>query len=177
MNCINKEFESYYIRYRHEIYRIALWITNNHCSAEDIVEETYIALYTHMLHAEKLDNVYPWLIVVAKRKSINLVKATKKFAPYNTDIERAQEIDIANQIFISDMLDCLYQRNKRWYQVIEMHYILGMTTAEVAAELKCTDVSVRNSLYRARKYLRGEYGNIPAVALLILFAASSCSNY
>lgn len=169
MDTINRDFEQYYINYKNDIYRVALWLLKDHNTAEDIVEDVFVKLYIHMLNAKNIANVRPWLILVVKRDALNYIKsADNNNLSLDSDIHAARQEINFNRLFVNDMLENLYRHNPRWYQVTEMHYFLGMSVGEIARELKCSEYSIKNSLHRARKYLQREYVEISTIIILIL---------
>lgn len=169
LDKINGVFEQYYMDYKQDIYRIALWMLKDRTAAEDIVEDAFVKLYTHMLNTENMSHVRPWLILVVKRDSLNYIKASNnKTLPLNSEIHTSRQQINFDRIFINDMLENLYQHNTRWYQVIEMHYFLGMSISEISSEFKCSEYSVKNSLHKARKYLQKEYEFAETTTVIVI---------
>ena len=170
MQRINSCFQEYYIAHRKDVYLTAYSILHNRTTAEDITEESFIELYTNMLCADNIRNVKAWLLIVAKRKSINYINSKSWSIAHLEDEHcgKSYENRIIDRVFVSEILNDLYSHNRFWYEVIEMHYVLGMSVREIASKLDCTEMSVINGLRRARIYLRKEYEFVEATTVIVV---------
>ena len=170
MEGINLHFQDYYSLYRKDVYLTAYSILHSQAAAEDITEEAFLELYTNMLHVDNIRNVKAWLLIVSKRKAINYAKSRNwNFSQLEEECcGKSFENQIVDRIFIGNILNDLYTHNKFWYEVVEMHYLLGMTVREIALTLNCTEMSVLNGLRRARLYLKKEYEYIEVTMVIVV---------
>lgn len=158
MRQIDLLFYDYYFKYWHLAYYAANRILKNRQAAEDVAEDVFETLYKTMLN-DRPPQINPggWITVTAERKAFNYLRNNKRLVPLEQDvIESSFSHDTENRIFLSKMLDKLYKRNKKWFDIVDKYYILGMSTREIAKEYGCSEQAVRNCLQRAKAYLKKE---------------------
>lgn len=155
-----------YDRYRHQVYRTALAITHDHVAAEDILQECFLRIYAY---ADRIDGsrpLSPWLYRVtvnlsytwSKRHNrvkisvdeiIDRLTSPSKSAPEST-VERQEIKDT-----IQEAIDRLPFGQKA---VVVLHYLNGLSLAEIAEILDCPVGTVKSRLYHARQNLKEDLG-------------------
>lgn len=169
MNQINSDFKRYYYDNWKLVYYAAYKILNIKESAEDVTSDVFVSLYKQMLIKPIAENkVRAWLVISAKRRAYNYMRDNKRFTPLDTDVpgnNLYHKID--DNIFVSDMLNCLHRHNKRWFDTIVKYYLLGMSASEIAVEYQCSEQAIRNMLQRAKDYLRSEYKSADVSLLFV----------
>lgn len=162
MNQINSDFRKYYSQYKQRVFYAANSILNHKEAAEDVTSEVFISLYKQMLVREIPENkLAPWLLISAKRRAYNYIRDNKRFVSLDPETpEGSFSPKSDDRIFVSDMLNRLHKRNPKWFDTIVDFYLLEMSAAEIAKENHCSEQSVRNTLQRARDYLREEYKKV-----------------
>ena len=53
-----------------------------------------------------------------------------------------------------------YKKNKKWFDICLMHFLLGMSIKEISEYYKCTESVIEGNLYRARKYIQKNYSSL-----------------
>lgn len=165
---LNKLFENYYFSYRNLVFSIAYDVLHDKYDAEDVVSDVFTKLYVHMLNCSEIRNVKPWLCTVARNQAYDYLNDKQHGSELSFDSVYSDNID--NHVFASEILNKLLKHNKQWFDVIGMHYVLGMSVKEIASELNCTSHSVRGNIHRAKKYLLNEYKeNVYSFIILLIF--------
>ncbi|MDO4308378.1 MAG: sigma-70 family RNA polymerase sigma factor [Eubacteriales bacterium] len=159
MNDINLVFQKYYFENWRLVFYAARNILRVKEAAEDVTNDVFVNLYKQMLTREiPEEKVKAWLVVSAKRMAYNYLRNNKRLVPLDIDIPGSDSFQrIDNSLFVNDMLNRLHKRSKRWFDITAKYYLLGMSTAELAEEYHCSEQAIRNTLQRARDYLRSEY--------------------
>jgi RNA polymerase sigma factor (sigma-70 family) len=126
--------------------------------------DVFERLYIHLQHG--INNVKPWLCVTTRNRAYDYLRLKNKMSNIDSAMSNCTLDTNVDRVFISDLLHQLYTHNKKWYDIVVMHYILGMSNQDISSELGCSRLAVKNILYRAKSYLKNQY---PELTLLICF--------
>lgn len=167
---MDSEFQKYYVEYQTLVFYTALGILKNQEAAEDIMNDVFATLYEYMSSGRPpVRKIRGWLIVTAKRRAYNYIRDNKRLVPISWDLAAEDSRGHAeNRVFASDILNDLYRHNKKWFDVMDKHYMLEMSTKEIAEEYRCSEQAIRNILHRALVYLRKKYKITDMFFLLFL---------
>lgn len=142
--------------------------------AEDVTQETFLAMYERMDYLEDA-TVKNWLLTVSgniakdylkKGGSIdtypmepeNIIEYVKGEAQSAEDaVEKKEERKAAAKL-CRTAFELLYQKNPNWYYVVVDSYMLDMSSKEIAAVLKTNAAHVDVMKHRAKSYLRRKLG-------------------
>lgn len=169
MDQINSDFRRYYYENWQLVYYTAYKVLNIREAAEDVASDVFVSLYKQMLvKPVPEDKVRAWLVISAKRRAYNYVRDNKRFVSLDANTPGDNLYHrIDDNIFVSEMLNCLHRHNKRWFDTIVKFYLLGMSASEIAVENQCSEQAIRNILQRARDYLRAEYKSTDVSLLFV----------
>ncbi len=155
-------FETLYNKYRDQLYRTALAITNDRCAAEEILQDCFLRAYDHIDGVDGCSSLRPWLhrIIVnlsynwaAKRRlrliSLEDVLGSLLTTPRNSP-ERAFERDELLQV----VYEALRSLSIPHRTVMVLFYLQGFSLAEIAYVQDCPVGTVKSRLHTARKTLR-----------------------
>lgn len=158
---MNKYFEKFYIQNKDTVFQSAYDLLRNTADAEDVVIEVFCKLYIYLKTNREIRNIPAWLRTVARTTAIDMIRKFGKESPILQE-NRFQQGDhcreVANKVFVSEILNDLHQKNPVWLEYIEMRYLLELSYDEIAAATGSTVPAVKNSVARAKKYLAGKYG-------------------
>jgi len=84
-----KDFESYWRKYKEEVFKKAAYITGNFETAEDITQDVYLKLFNE---PPKHNDVKPWLLRVAINLAYNFVRNKKTHTEKNKLIEENENV-------------------------------------------------------------------------------------
>lgn len=154
--------EHLFARYQRQIFQLALGVTRDIETAEEVLQDTFYRLYTH---AAKLDGtlpLLPWLYRVAANLSYNqsrrrsrLSESLQALAERLFDPVRRSPEHIAEhrelQSIIRTTLDELSPNHRA---VLVLHYLHDYSITEIASILDCPEGTVKSRLHHARKLLK-----------------------
>ena len=157
-------------KYKRMVYRVAIKITQNHEDADDVVQDAFLKVYD-AIHTFRMDASFEtWLYKVVVNLSINAVKRQKRrrecalsegmLAEAAVDVKRRAKLHADPHIhaekqelreWVTKAVDSLPFHHRT---VVILHEFEGLTHAEIATILNCSEGTVRSRLHYARKRLR-----------------------
>ena len=160
---VTQSFDSLCPKYRNDILALAKRYTNNVDEAEDLTQDTFIRAYRHWdnFKQETGDverDVKVWLKKILTNTFYTQWQREKKRAAATE--EYAQEIDESPEEESPEIERLRRVMNKlrpMYKEVLELHYINGLTYQEIADKLGIKFVQAQKRLYRARQYIKMYY--------------------
>ena len=157
-------------KYKRMVHRLALQITKNHEDANDVMQETFIKVY-QSIHTFREEAAFEtWIYRITVNEALNFVKRRerRRESPLSTTEESEydpivmQRAEMANdpQInaektelrhWVTKAVNSLSLKHR---VVVVLHELEGLTHAEIASILNCSEGTVRSRLHYARKQLR-----------------------
>ena len=157
-------------RYKRMVYRLAVQITKNHADADDVMQETFIKVY-RSIHTFRRDAAFEtWLYRIAVNEALNFVKRRerRRECTFETATEAEYEAtaryraQLANdpqahaekaelRQYVTEAVNSLPLKHRT---VVILHEFEGLTHAEIASILNCSEGTVRSRLHYARNKLR-----------------------
>ena len=157
-------------KYKRMVYRLAMQITKNHADADDVMQETFIKVYRSIRTFRKDAAFETWLYRIVVNEALNFVKRRERQRESTLEIasEAAYEAttryraQIANdphahaekselRHYVTEAVNSLSLKHRT---VVILHEFEGLTHAEIASILNCSEGTVRSRLHYARKKLR-----------------------
>lgn len=166
----NKQFELYFRENKDLILRQVLDKTGDYQAAQEICQQVFFQLYLNMDRIHP-DMIKPWLVRSAKHAIIDYFRR----AQFRKDMFTETSVAENGNLLIEESLDLYEEKrenaeltgrileevrevNEKWYEVLVMNCIDGMTYSEMAEELGMSVDALRARVYRARTYVRERYG-------------------
>ncbi len=155
---LKPDFETVFETYYDRVYQYAYTILLNRESAEDVVEETFLAAYAaYPGYDPARSSLATWLTRIAHNKAVNLVRSTR----YRR--ETAMPEDFADQSPAEQdepryTVLWLYARlTQEEREFLDLRYVMGLTDKEVGAlyslESKAVNKRYQRLLKRCRQFL------------------------
>ena len=157
-------------RYERNIYRLARHITQNPEDAEDILQETFLKAYEHLLDFQGNSKFYTWLVRIAVNQSLMKLRKRKSDDsvslddPYDTGEENlVREIAVwepnPEQTYSQEEMRAILEQAvdslpPTFRAVFARRDIEELSTEETAAILNLSIPAVKSRLLRARLRLR-----------------------
>ena len=150
---MNEFFEKIYYEYKDDVYRLALFYTQNKYDAEDIVQRTFIKMFKKLNNIQN-DNIKQYLLTITANECKDLFKS---FWRRNTnsifDIEiKASKIDSKE----NELLDELKRLPKKYRICIHLHYFYGYSVKEIAMIENINENTAKTRLSRGRMLLKNK---------------------
>jgi RNA polymerase sigma factor (sigma-70 family) len=169
----DEKFDNVYCQYKNLIMKVATDKLHDYHTAQEICQQTFLEYYLHIDNVEER-LIKPWLILVAKNAAIDYFRKASNKYEYKSDnielesnsmyeiisdygVERIVD-KIVQKDFIFKIMEELKEVNKNWYEVILSISILNKSQEETAKDLGISLSILRARLYRAREWIRKNYG-------------------
>ncbi|MBQ8902655.1 MAG: RNA polymerase sigma factor [Bacilli bacterium] len=150
---MNEFFEKIYYEYKDDVYRLALFYTQNKYDAEDIVQRTFIKVFKKLNNIQN-NNIKQYLLTITANECKDLFKS---FWRKNTnsifDIEiNTSKIDSKE----NELLDELKRLPKKYRICIHLHYFYGYSVKEIAMIENINENTAKTRLSRGRMLLKNK---------------------
>jgi RNA polymerase sigma-70 factor (ECF subfamily) len=161
-------FEKLYIRYREAIADLAFQYVGNYHDAEELLQDIFVRSFKAIKRYRPLPDArfFSWIYRIGINCAINFVKRRKRTPSWpgsegrEIHSETMQPLQPDTQYSNKEIREAFYKGLETLSPKQKMIFMLknseGMSTAEVAAHLNCSEGSVRKQLYRAVIKLRQE---------------------
>ncbi len=148
-------------KYSSKIYRLCLSLCGNHADAEDATQEAFIDAFRYLASLADKEKFYPWLCMIARRKSYKQIGSRMPFA----DLDEMEEFlsvgcDDTDHIIREEKRErvrkAVGKMSEKRRQVCELFYFKEKKISEIAFLLSLPEATVKSRLYDAREFLRKE---------------------
>jgi RNA polymerase sigma-70 factor (ECF subfamily) len=164
-------FDALFYRYRDGIFRIALAITKDPSTAEEIVVDTFARAHRAMARLEPDDSLRPWLYRVAINESYD--RQPRKGVTFSSVDDHADELVAGDEGSPSQLaeraelrrvvLACVDTLDPKHRTVVVLHYLNGLNLAEIAVIVECPVGTVKSRLHYALRRLRTHLSRHPGL--------------
>jgi RNA polymerase sigma-70 factor (ECF subfamily) len=170
-NGENAAFDVLVERYKERLYATVYHMTSNHEDANDLVQDTFIKAYKSLRGFRGQSSFYTWVYRIAVNRTINFIKRRKNRSQYSLDdldssiqtdpdlVELMSHVTPRREVALTELQEklneALQQLSEPHRAVVVMHDIQGMTHADIARVMKCSEGTVRSRLFYARQQLQG----------------------
>ncbi len=154
--------------YQAEAVQAAYLITGDRAAAEDVVQTAFLRAFERIDRFESSRPFRPWFLRVVVNDALKVAARQKRHislegeqhAEYQALVQRLDttrrepEEAIQRKELAEKVRQALDRLSPRQRAAVVMHYFLGLSTAEMADQLKCASGTVRWHLSAARERLR-----------------------
>ncbi|WP_292981387.1 sigma-70 family RNA polymerase sigma factor [Mycobacterium sp.] len=149
-------FESIVARHGASVLRVARAVLG-HADADDAWSETFLAAMKAYPDLPGDANVEAWLVTIAHRKAIDIVRATARRAtPVPDAPDRPDHVDNRH----ADLTEAVAELPPRQRQAVAYHYLAGLPYAEIAPIVGSTAAATRRAAADGIATLRRIYSPI-----------------
>ena len=142
-------FEDFYHLTSKRVFYTALAILKTKESAEDIVQETFISFIENIQKYKIGANVYAYLTVIARNKSINVYNREKRLDFDEDELNKASYNMDTNHLSVEEILSNLKDETDR--EIVTYHIICGYKFREIG---KIINMPLGTVLWRYNKALK-----------------------
>lgn len=175
----NIGFNKIYNDYKNLVLKVAHTYTGDLDTAEDIMQETFLALYKDMSekgveNIEEYSNIESWLFTTAKHRALNHRKKIRRIissdAAEDSDTIQEPISESLESEYLSEMTEkmrgelherifaALMKKNERWHEAIMMICYLDIPVTEAATRLHMTENALYVMMHRARNWIQNQFG-------------------
>jgi len=138
--------------YEKTIYKVALNAAGNIADAEDITQDTFVALFDSNVVFDDDEHVKRWLIRVAVNKSRDLWKSA--WRSRTRFFDELTEPSVTFESEEAELLIALGKLPSKYRVALYLFYYEGYTTGEIAEIAGISEPAARKRLSRARMQLK-----------------------
>jgi RNA polymerase sigma-70 factor (ECF subfamily) len=148
--------------YDRQLWAIVAFSVRDRNRAEDVMQETYMAVYSSLDRYERGRDFGAWIRTIArnmcrrtlrsKLRDRNLLKNYTDEVAVRADLERVEDTDIEQRIrYLNECLNRLPQHSRR---LMDLRYTRGRRVNEIAKEADRTAGTIKKMLFRIRVALK-----------------------
>jgi RNA polymerase sigma factor, sigma-70 family len=151
-----------YNLYKPKVYKTAYMILNDSSTAEDILQEVFIQIYSKI---NKLDNVEAferWIYRITVNCCMKYFKKNKRFGSLITESNFKEEEDLTdlpeeqliNKEFVQEVWNIICSLPEPQRVPIVLFYYNEISIKEIASIMKCSEGTVKSRLHYGKKYIK-----------------------
>lgn len=173
-------FRIVFDRYKDRFYAAALKMTHSPDTAEEIVQEVFVALWQRRSGLQDVENPVSYLFtIVYNTISRHFKKLAVEKSMKSKILEKAQRAENYTEQIV------LEKESRQWLQHIinrlpsqqQLIYKLskedGLSRSEIAKQLDISPNTVKNHLLKAMQFIRVHWGEVMVIAALFLHEIKS----
>ena len=157
-------FDALMARYQGLVFTVAMTCTRDRDEALDICQNAFLKGYERLGSLRDGERFKYWIARIAHREGITWARRNRRRGePIDQaeiegwpDAAPSQEAQFLKHESGTALSERLGQLNRRYRLAVSLRYFEGMSIAEVAAILRCTEGVVKSMLFRSLRRLRRE---------------------
>lgn len=169
--AFNKLFNEFYS----PLCRFAIGFVIDHDSAEEIVQQVYVNLWSKHEQIDTGKSIRTYLYTSVKNRCLNYLRDQKKFRSYYLDVEAELEIPVAEKDIISEadlnkqITEALDKLPPKCREIFMLCRFEDMKYKEIAEKLNISQKTVEAQMSKALKIMREELKDLFLLLLLLLW--------
>ena len=164
-------FDKLILKYRERIYSVVYNLCANREDAADLAQCTFIKAFQSINRFQGQSSFFTWLYRIAVNATLTHLRKNKLRTFFSfekiTEEDKTSEVIEAltdktgadRETFVKELQEKLNEALQKLSEphraVVTMHDIQGMTHADIAKVLECSEGTVRSRLFYARQQLQG----------------------
>lgn len=163
-------FEEAYRAYERDVYKTCLYYSKDEHVACDMTHKSFLNFYHHIEDVDP-DKTRAYLIRTAKNMTMNWLRDFKRLKEGWIEDLNDEDLKILSveEVYVREedarqarelsqcILEALYNKNKRWYELVMMAYYMDIPQDDIAEHLGVDVDVVYSRLYRAKQWIRNNY--------------------
>lgn len=157
MTTMQQPFEKVVEQHGGAVLRMCRAVLASH-DAEDAWSETFLAALRAYPDLPETANVEAWLVTIARRKAIDVLRARRRHPVPTDDVPEPQPADAPEDD--PELWQAVAGLPDKQRQAVAYHYVAGLPYAEIAAMLGGTADAARRAAADGIKNLRTTYPGV-----------------
>lgn len=149
------------------VYKTAYFISRDHYTTQDIVQETFIKVFINIDKLEDSSKMQPWISTIATRTAIDFIRKQKRGKEFILDdfdtikssekelapaVEDEVELSLSTQIIRTE----IGKLSLEYRSVLHLKYIEDLKDQEIANFLDLNVATVKTRIHRAKNQLKSK---------------------
>ena len=148
-----ERFEVFYARELQRIVRLAFVLTGSLVAAEDLAQEAFADAYRRWSEIGRYEKPATWVRRVVLNRAVSARRRRLTELRYLTRLQHRNDFADPDTSHDAELWAEVRRLPRRQAQVITLHYVEQLTTADIAELLDISQAAVKTHLQRARSAL------------------------
>ena len=153
MRAVEEDFQRLFADYNRHVLAYALRRCNERADAEDVVANTFTVAWRRFADAPAEELRLPWLYAIAARVLANQRRSARRLLALRLRLRELPEAPQPERSDLAQVLTALRELRAEEQEVLRLAAWEGLTNAELAVALDCSENAATIRLHRARKRL------------------------
>ncbi|MGE7090539.1 RNA polymerase sigma factor [Lysinibacillus sp. NPDC048646] len=159
------EIEQIITEHSDYLLKVAYLYVKNEATAEDIVQDVFIAFYQKQEQFRQESSYRTYLVKMTVNRSHDYLRSwkSKRLSLFEKITGRTTTVTPEKELLAKstkrELVDALFTLSVPYREVLILYYFEDMTTVEIAQLVRCPEATVRTRLQRARKQLATAIGD------------------
>ncbi len=163
--CLDGDPEAYSVllsRYETGVYNLVLRMVRNRADAQDITQEVFLNVYTHLGDYDSSRSFAAWVMGIARNQALYRLRGLKKRETSSETLEdrplpsiqgnTEQQAELRE--LERETLKCLDSLPEKYRTVLVMRHLLEQTYQEISEALSMNLGTVKTNIHLGRKMMR-----------------------
>ena len=156
-----ERFDKLYRQHREQLFRIALSVMKDICSAEDVVSEVFMIIAKNFSALRKKTDreLFGYIAIITRNRAIDIYRRQKSEAETVTFDEAYSQTELMQNAptgETDEALKLILRLSEEHRDILILKYYYGFSMHEVADMLKLPYDTVKSRMKRAKKLLKDE---------------------
>lgn len=146
-------FEQIYAQYAPKVFRLCMGYVNDHEQAQDLMQETFVAVWQHLPAFRGESGIGTWIFRIASNNCLRSIEKNKKHIKAELPVQLA---DVKEDIKEEKKLQLLYRciaMLAETERIIISLVLEDLPQAEIAAIMGLSEVNTRVKIHRIKEKL------------------------
>ncbi|MGE7942566.1 sigma-70 family RNA polymerase sigma factor [Lysinibacillus xylanilyticus] len=145
--------------------KVAYLYVKNEATAEDIVQDVFIAFYQKQEQFRQESSLRTYLVKMTVNRSHDYLRSwkSKRLTLFEKITGRTTAVTPEKEFLAKstkrELVEALFTLSVAYREVLILYYFEDMTTVEIAQLVSCPEATIRTRLQRARKQLAVAIGD------------------
>ena len=153
MRPVEEDFRRLWADYNRHVLAYALRRTEQRTDAEDVVSSTFAVAWRRFEDKPGAEFELPWLYAIAARVLANQRRSLRRLAALRSRLRELPAPARDDRSDLPEVVTALRQLRRDDQEILRLAAWEGLTGAELAVALDCTENAAAIRLHRARKRL------------------------
>jgi RNA polymerase sigma-70 factor (ECF subfamily) len=150
---VEQDFQRLFVAYNRQVLAYALRRCDQRADAEDVVANTFTVAWRRFADAPPEELWLPWLYAIAARVLANQRRSARRLLALRSRLREQPEPAPEERSELAEVMAALRTLRPEEQEVLRLAAWEGLTTAQLAVALGCTENAAAIRLHRARKRL------------------------
>jgi RNA polymerase sigma factor (sigma-70 family) len=171
----DRAFEALYARYHRRIHAYVMGMVKDHGRAEDVTQEVFVSALRRMRETERPIAFKPWVYEIAKNACIDQFRRSRRTEEVSLEADNglapadygrlvgsdpAPDDAVAAKQELDNLCGAFGGLSDTHHEILVLRELEGLSYREIGERMGMSRPAVESTLFRARRRLTEEYGEL-----------------